>query len=135
MGSIDILFSELPHHTCLMYGLRQTFEAMPHLNKRVVEVGGKSILMNNIIAPPPTICNPKYRRSNKLTRSIVVVSYWRNRLTVEYNDTICTPRDIENFSNALVQNYLYFRHRYMKIRVEEGKVINILDNQVVAKIG
>lgn len=135
MGSIDILFSESLHHTCLMYGLKQTFEAMPHLNKRVVEVGGKSILMNNIIAPPPTLCNPKYRRSNKLTRSIVVVSYWRNRLTVEYNDTICTPRDIENFSNALAQNYLYFRHRYMKIRVEDGKVINILDNQVVAEIG
>ena len=91
--------------------------------------------MDNAIAPPPTLCNPKYRRSNKLTRSIVVVSYWRNRLTVEYNDTICTPRDIENFCNALAQNYLYFRHRYMKIRVEDGKVINILDNQVVAKIG
>lgn len=135
MGSIDILFSELPHHTCLMYGLKQTFEALPHLNKRVVEVDGKSIIMDNAIAPPPTLCNPKYRRPNKISRSIVRVSYWGNRLTVEYNDTICTPRDIEHFSKTLVQNYLYFRHRYIKIRVEDGKVINILNNQVIAKIG
>ena len=135
MGSIDILFSELPHHTCLMYGLKQTFEALPHLNKRVVEVGGKSIIMDNAIAPPPTLCNPKYRRPNKISRSVVRVSYWGNRLTVEYNDTICTPSDIEHFSKTLVQNYLYFRHRYIKIRVEDGKVINILNNQVIAKIG
>lgn len=135
MGSVDILFSELPHHTCLMYGLRQTFEALPHLNKRVVEVGDRSILMDNTIAPPPALCNPKHRRSNKISRSIVIVSYWRNRLTVEYNDTICTPDDIEHFSKTLVQNYLYFRHRYIKIRVEDDKVINTLNNQVIAKIG
>lgn len=135
MGSIDILFSELPHHTCLMYGLKQTFEAMPHLNKRVIEVGGKSIIMDNAIVPPPTLCNPKYRRPNKISRSIVRVSYWGNRLTVEFNDTICTPDDIEHFSKTLVQNYLYFRHRYIKIRVEDGKVINILNNQVIAQIG
>lgn len=135
MGSVDILFSELPHHTCLMYGLRQTFEALPHLNKRVVEVGDRSILMDNAIAPPPTLCNPRYRRQNRIARSIVIVSYWRNRLTVEYNDTICTPRDIEDFTNSLIQNYLYFRNRYIKIRVEDDKVINILNNQVIAKIG
>ena len=135
MGSIDILFAELPHHTCLMYGLKQTFEAMPHLNKQVIEVGGKSIIIDNAIAPPPTLCNPKYRRPNKISRSIVRVSYWGNRLTVEYNDTICTPDDIEHFSKTLVQNYLYFRHRYIKIRVEDGKVINILNNQVIAQIG
>ncbi|MBO7282828.1 MAG: hypothetical protein J6U73_05465 [Alistipes sp.] len=135
MGSIDILFSEIPHHTSLLYGLKQTFEAMPHLNKRVVEVGGKSILMNNIITPPPTICNPKYRRQNRIARSIVIVSYWRNRLTVEYNDKVCSPEDIETFTKMLVRNYLYFRHRYIKIRVEDDKVINTLNNQVIAVIG
>ena len=135
MGCIDILFTELLHHTCLMYGLKQTFEAMPHLNKRVVEVGDRCIIIDNAIAPPPTLCNPKYRRPNKMTRSLVRVSYWGDRLSVEYNDTICTPCDIEDFAKTLVQNYLRFRHGYLKIRVEGDKVINILDNQVIAQIG
>lgn len=135
MGSIDILFSELPHHTCLMYGLKQTFEAMPHLNKRVVKVGDRSIIMDNAIAPPPTLCNPKYRRTNKLTRSIVVVSYWRNRLTVEYNDTVCSPEDIETFTKTLVRNYLHFRHRYIKIREDNCKFFDISSNHLFAEIG
>lgn len=135
MGSIDILFSELPHHTCLMYGLRQTFEAMPHLNKRVVEVGDRSVLMSNIITPPPTICNPKYRRQNRIARSIVIVSYWRNRLTVEYNDTLCSPEDIEIFTKSLVRNYLHLRHRYIKIREEDYKFFDISSNHLLATIG
>lgn len=135
MGSINILFSELPHHTCLMYGLKQTFETLPHLNKRVVEVGGKSIIMDNAIAPPPTLCNPKYRRPNKISRSIVRVSYWGNRLTVEYNDTICTPEDIEHFSKTLIRNYLHFRHRYIKIREEDYKFFDISSNHLLAEIG
>ena len=135
MGSIDILFSELPHHTCLMYGLRQTFEAMPHLNKRVVKVGDRSIIMDNAIAPPPTLCNPKYRRTNKLTRCIVVVSYWGNRLTVEYNDTVCSPEDIEIFTKTLIRNYLHFRHRYIKIREENYKFFDISSNHLLAEIG
>lgn len=135
MGSIDILFSELPHHTCLMYGLKQTFEALPHLNKRVVEVGDRSVLMSNIITPPPTICNPKYRRPNKIERRLVVVSYWGNRLTVEYNDTLCSPEDIETFTKTLVRNYLHFRHRYIKIREEDYKFFDISSNHLLATIG
>lgn len=135
MGSIDILFSELPHHTCLMYGLRQTFEALPHLNKRVVKVGDRSIIMDNAIAPPPTLCNPKYRRTNKIERRLVVVSYWGNRLTVEYNDTLCSPEDIEIFTKSLVRNYLHFRHRYIKIREENYKFFDISSNHLLAEIG
>lgn len=135
MGSIDILFSEIPHHTSLLYGLKQTFEAMPHLNKRVVEVGGKSIMMNNIITPPPTICNPKYRRSNRNKWSIVAVSYWKNRLTIEYNEAICSPEEIDLFANTLLLNYLHSRHRYMKIVIRDGKYVDISSDHILAVIG
>jgi hypothetical protein len=39
-----------------MYGLRQTFEAMPHLNKRVVKVGDRSIIMDNAIEEKVDVC-------------------------------------------------------------------------------
>jgi hypothetical protein len=65
----------------------------------------------------------------------VVVSYWGNRLTVEYNDTLCSPEDIEIFTKTLVRNYLHFRHRYIKIREEDYKFFDISSNHLLATIG
>lgn len=134
MGKVTILFSEPPHHTCLMYGLKQTFEDIPQLNRRVVQVGGRSIAMDNTVAPPPMISNPAYRRCNRVTRHLVEVSYWKRSLTVEYNDTMCPPKEINTFVELLTRNYLRFRHRYTKIRIESGKVIDVATNHIFAEI-
>lgn len=47
MRTITVTFSEPIHHVCLMYGLKQTFERLPFMNRKVLEIGGKTVVMDN----------------------------------------------------------------------------------------
>ena len=124
MGSRVIIFDEPIHHTCLMYGLKETFNKLPHLNKRVLNVKGEIVLADKYVAPPPMMSNPAYRRyAKRADRSLVEVSYWRETLNVEFNDALCNLEEISTFVETLVKEYLRIRHPFTPSRVEQGLVL------------
>lgn len=133
MREIRVIFNEPLHHVCLMYGLRQTYGRMPFMNKKVIEVGGKTILMDNIATPPPTMKNPDRVSRGRKMRNIVEVSYFKERLTVTYQNELCSEQEAMAFAEALIQDYLHFRHPFLKTKTENGKVLEVLSGHEVAE--
>lgn len=123
MREVRVIFNEPLHHVCLMYGLRQTYGRMPFMNKKVIEVGGKTILMDNIATPPPTMKNPDRAVRGRKMRNIVEVSYFKERLAVTYQDELCSEQEAMAFAEALIQDYLHFRHPFLKTKTENVKII------------
>ena len=134
MSTITVIFEEPLHHVCLMYGLKQTFGRMPFLNKRVLEVRGKRVLLDNPVAPPPRGKNPSRRIGIRWAMNMVGVSYWKNNLSIEYRDELCSRADITAFVNQLIEDYLHFRHPFMKTSIENGEMLEIGSNNRIAQI-
>lgn len=134
MSTITVIFAEPLHHVCLMYGLKQTFGRMPFLNKRVLEVRGKRVLLDNPVAPPPMLKNPSRRIGIRWAMNMVGVSYWKNNLSIEYRDELCSRADITAFVNQLIEDYLHFRHPFMKTSIENGEMLEIGSNNRIAQI-
>lgn len=131
---MTVVFNEPLHHVCLMNGLKQTYGRMPFLNKKVLEVRGKVITMDNIVAPPPMMSNPNRKSSVRRTRNMVGVSYWKEKLSIEYREDLCSSEDIAAFVNNLIEDYLHFRHPFMKISSENGKIVESASGNKIAEI-
>lgn len=131
MGKIVATFAEPLHHICLTYGLKQTFDAMPHLNRREIKLRGKITYIDNIVAPPPLMSRSGW---NTRCRNIVSVSYWRELLAIAYNDEACNKEDVYAFVIALIKAYMSYRHPYTKVRVEGSKVVSEHEERVIATI-
>ena len=134
MKTVTVIFDETLHHVCLMHGLRQTYDRMPFLNKRVLEVRGKSIVIDNPVAPPPMMHNPSRRTSIRGTRNMVGVSYWKNKLSIEYREDMCSQEDITAFVNNLIEDYLRFRHPFMKTIIKDGRCHEQTSGHLIAEI-
>ena len=134
MKTVTVIFEEPLHHVCLMYGLKQTFGRMPFLNKKVLEVRGKRVVIDNPIAPPPMMNNPSRRTSIRGTRNMVGVSYWKNKLSIEYMEDMCSQEDITAFVNNLIEDYLHFRHPFMKTVTEDSDVLEAGSRHKIAEI-
>lgn len=130
---IAVVFDEPLHHVCLMYGLKQTYARMPFLSKRVGEFRGKLVLMDLAVTPPPTISNPN-KKGMRTTGNLVGISYWKNHLSVEYWEDLCNENDIMTFVNYLIQDYLYFRHPFMKTDMSDGRCMELVTGHLVAEI-
>lgn len=131
---MTVIFSEPLHHVCLMNGLKKTYGRMPFLNKRVLEVGGKVITTDNVIAPPPVMSNPNRKSSARGTRNMIRVSYWKDSLLVEYREEMCSSEDITAFVNNLIEDYLHFRHPFMKTITEGCEVLEAGSRHKIAVI-
>ena len=131
---MTVIFEEPLHHVCLMHGLKQTYGRMPFLNKRVLEIRGRVMTIDNIVAPPPMMNNPSRRTSIRGTRNMVGVSYWKNKLSIEYMEDMCGQEDITAFVNNLNEDYLHFRHPFMKIVIEDGRCHEQSSYHLIAKI-
>ena len=134
MKTVTVIFEEPLHHVCLMYGLKQTFGRMPFLNKRVMEIRGRVMTIDNIVAPPPMMDNPSRRKSIRGIRNMVGVSYWKNILSIEYMEDICSQEDITAFVNNLIEDYLHFRHPFMKTVTEDSEVLEAGSRHKIAEI-
>ena len=134
MKTVTVIFEELLHHVCLMYGLKQTFGRMPFLNKRVMEIRGRVVSTDNTVAPPPMMKNPSRRTSIRGSRNMIEVSYWRNKLSIEYRDEMCRQEDITAFVNNLIEDYLHFRHPFMKISIKDGRCHELSSGHFIAEI-
>ena len=134
MKTVTVIFDEPLHHVCLMYGLKQTFERMPFLNKKVLEVKGKRVALDNPTAPPPMMNNPDRRTGIRGTRNMVGVSYWKNNLSIEYREDMCSCEDITAFANNLIEDYLHFRHPFMKTTIQDGRCHEQTSGHIVAEI-
>ena len=134
MKTVTVIFEEPLHHVCLMYGLKQTFGRMPFLNKRVMEIRGRVMTIDNIVAPPPMMNNPSRRKSIRGTRNMVGVSYWKNILSIEYMEDMCSQEDITAFVNNLIEDYLHFRHPFMKTVTEDSEVLEAGSRHKIAEI-
>lgn len=117
-----------------MYGLKQTFARMPFLNKKVLEIRGRVLIMDNPVPPPPMITNPTRRQRGRAIRSIVKVSYWKERLYVEYRDELCSQEDITAFVENLIVDYLHFRHPFMKAEIRDGRCKETSSDHLIAEI-
>lgn len=134
MKTVTVIFEEPLHHVCLMHGLKQTYGRMPFLNKRVLEVKGKVITIDNIAPPPPMMKNPSRRTGIRGTRNMVGVSYWKNKLSIEYREDMCSSEDITAFVNSLIEDYMHFRHPFMKITIKDDKCHEQTSGHLLAKI-
>ena len=134
MKTVTVIFEELLHHVCLMHGLKQTYGRMPFLNKRVLEVRGKVMTIDNIAPPPPMMKNPSRRTGIRGTRNMVGVSYWKNKLSIEYREDMCSCEDITAFVNSLIEDYIHFRHPFMKITIKDDKCHEQISGHLLAKI-
>ena len=134
MKTVTVIFEESLHHVCLMHGLKQTYGRMPFLNKRVLEIRGKCVVIDNPAAPPPMMKNPSRRTSSKGTRNMVGVSYWKNKLSIEYREDMCSCEDITAFVNNLIEDYLSFRHPFMKSEIKDGRCHELSSGHIIAEI-
>ena len=134
MKTVTVIFEEPLHHVCLMHGLKQTYGRMPFLNKRVLEVRGKVMTIDNIAPPPPMMKKPSRRTGIRGTRNMVGVSYWKDKLSIEYREDMCCCEDITAFVNSLIEDYLHFRHPFMKIKIKDDKCHEQTSGHLLAKI-
>ena len=134
MKTVTVIFDEPLHHVCLMHGLKQTYGRMPFLNKRVLEIRGKCVVIDNSTAPPPMMKNPSRRTSSKGTRNMVGVSYWKNKLSIEYREDMCSCEDITAFVNNLIEDYLSFMHPFMKPEIKDGRCHEMSSGHLIAEI-
>ena len=129
-----VIFEEPLHHVCLMHGLKQTYDRMPFLNKKVLEVQGKIVTIDNVIAPPPMMKNPDRRTSMRRMKDMIGVSYWKDKLSIEYREDMCSSEDITTFVQYLIEDYLYFRHPFMKITIKDDECHEQISGHLLAKI-
>ena len=134
MKTVTVIFEESLHHVCLMHGLKQTFGRMPFLNKKVLEVQGKIVTIDNVIAPPPMMKNPDRRTGMRRMKDMIGVSYWKDKLSIEYREDMCSSEDITTFVQYLIEDYLYFRHPFMKITIKDDKCHEQISGHLLAKI-
>ena len=134
MKTVTVIFEEPLHHVCLISGLKQTYARMPFLNKRVHEIRGKVMTIDNIVPPPPMMNNPSRRTGIRGTRNMVGVSYWKNKLSIEYREDMCNCEDITAFVNSLIEDYMHFRHPFMKTVTEDTVVLEIASRHRIAQI-
>ena len=134
MKTVTVIFEESLHHVCLMHGLKQTYGRMPFLNKKVLEIRGKCVVIDNPAAPPPMMKNPSRRTSSKGTRNMVGVSYWKNKLSIEYREDMCRCEDINAFANNLIEDYLRFMHPFMKSEIKDGRCHELSSGHLIAEI-
>ena len=134
MKTVTVVFDEPLHHVCLMYGLKQTYGRMPFLNKKVLEVQGKIVTIDNVIAPPPMMINPDRRTSMRRMKDMIGVSYWKDKISIEYREDICSSEDITTFVQYLIENYMLFRHPFMKITIKDDKCYEQTSGHLLAKI-
>ena len=134
MKTVTVIFEEPLHHVCLLSGLKQTYDRMPFLNKRVLEVRGKVMTIDNIVPPPPMMNNPSRRTGTSGTRNMVGVSYWKNKLSIEYREDMCSCEDITAFVNSLIEDYMHFKHPFMKTVTEDTVVLEIASRHRIAQI-
>ena len=134
MKTVTVVFDEPLHHVCLMHGLKQTYGRMPFLNKKVLEVQGKIVTIDNVIAPPPMMKNPDRRTGMRRMKDMIGVSYWKDKLSIEYREDMCSSEDITTFVQYLIEDYLYFRHPFMKITIKDGKCYEQTSGHLIAKI-
>ena len=71
MDTRTVIFEAALHHVCLMHGLKQTYGRMPFLNKRVLEIRGRVMTIDNVVAPPPMMNNPSRRTSFLLSTGTI----------------------------------------------------------------
>ena len=131
---MTVIFTEPLHHVCLMHGLKLTFGRMPFLNRKVLKIGGKVRTLDNYVAPPPMITSPKRMLRKRTLRHLVEVSYWKETLLIEFYEGLCSPRDISSFAEFLIQDYLHFRHPFMKTVTEDTVVLEIASRHRIAQI-
>ena len=134
MKTKTVIFKEPLHHVCLMYGLKQTFGRMPFLNKKVLEIKGELVAIDNILPPPPMMSHPDRIVSTKGVRNMVGVSYWKEKLSIEYREEMCTPEEITAFVNSLIEDYIHFRHPFMKTVVKDGRYHERATGHLIAEI-
>ena len=134
MKTVTVVFDEPLHHVCLMHGLKQTYGRMPFLNKKVLEVQGKIVTIDNVIAPPPIMKNPDRRTSMRRMKDMIGVSYWKDKLSIEYREDMCSSEDITTFVQYLIEDYLHFRHPFMKITIKDDKCHEQISGHLLAKI-
>ena len=134
MMTVTVVFEEPLHHVCLMHGLKQTYGRMPFLNKKELEVRGKIVTIDNVIAPPPMMINPDRRTSMRRMKDMIGVSYWKDKLSIEYREDMCSSEDITTFVQYLIENYMLFRHPFMKITIKDDKCHEQTSGHLIAKI-
>ena len=134
MKTVTVIFEEPLHHVCLMHGLKQTYDRMPFLNKKVLEVQGKIVTIDNVIAPPPMMKKPDRRTSMRRMKDMIGVSYWKDKLSIEYREDMCSSEDITTFVQYLIEDYLHFRHPFMKITIKDDKCHEQISGHLLAKI-
>ena len=66
-----VIFEENIHHTCLIFGLKRSFEKMPFLNRKILNIKGNNRLIDNIVSLPPMMRKIEKSFDKRKNRNIV----------------------------------------------------------------
>ena len=65
---------------------------------------------------------------------MVGVSYWKNKLSIEYREDMCSQEAITAFVNNLIEDYLRFRYPFMKSEIKDGRCRELSSGHLIAEI-
>ena len=123
MKRIEIKTTEEIHHICLMNGLKSAFLRFP-------------FLADNIMATPPPV-----RRKPEKTRPLlgfrrnpVNVQYYNKDILVLYDENKAAASEATVFAKAVMEEYLAFRHPYMKISWEGCRLKEEATGHLLAEV-
>ena len=108
---------------CLMYGVKNAFGRFPFLAK-------------NILATPPPIRRNPERSWMFLgfRQNPVNVQYYKADIFIIYNEDKADKDVIKGFSKAVLEEYLSFRHPYLKTVWEDCRLLERVSGYLVAEI-
>lgn len=123
MNRIRINTFEEIHHVCLMYGLKKAFSRFPFLTANIMAT------------PPPVRRKPECLRPLLgFRRHPIWVQYFKKDLYVVYNEEMVVLKDVTAFAKAVIEEYLAYRHPYMKTYWSENSLSETGSGHIIAEI-
>ena len=123
MKRLSIHTFEEVHHVCLMYGLKLAYEKFPFLAK------------NSMATPPPV------RRKPERTKPLIgfknnpaYVQYFKNDIYIVYDAEKAGEPEASAFAKAVIEEYLGFRHPYMKTTWDGDILKESSSGHIIAEI-
>lgn len=123
MKKLNIYTFEELHHVCLMHGLKKAFLRLP-------------FLCNNPLASPPPIRRKPDRKPLFISKTLnpVSVQYFRQDVQIFYDETRVADSEACSFARMLLEEYLQFRHPYMKSVWNANSLLELSSGRVLAEI-
>lgn len=85
--------------------------------------------------PPPYYRSPNFKLLFIGSRlNVASVQYFKNNITILYDESRATGSEMDAFSRLVVEEYLRFRHPYLVIDWRENRAIERSSDRLIVEI-